>query len=702
LATRRLGSDADRQRTSRILLSIALLVVLVRFVNRERPPARAARQPNFFPTPSLKKSFGAAAEMMAVLAILVFLWLIRAMVVSSVANFRSSFPARRPAALAAWSVAARTWFSGKPEDFADFIQFHLSAGHVGTKHVAKVERIVSVPVKILSHLKSGGGNSVDHRSISEYWQIETVSVESDKLRTEFANLFNEIVYQLGFGPFANVWSAERVYPPTLGLAARNQRAYARYLVKRMFREARTECFSDFGIGRVAKAKHSCPGSEVRHGLKVPNNDGVLGHCLVGLFLRSRLHNTAGIMRMCRHYVHVSNLWTISLVSQKFLNFSTASRSPSNFCFNNNNTTRPISEAGTTTSYSYSSSPQTGLTSSPRSCPPKINVPSALRLARMIATSPGRSRFAIATQLSPIVPSMTMPMIFPSTFALNDFDRKALSSRSEVADEQHQKLSAYLAERAKVDEETRRLTKLFSEALALPAVAGAAGSIDCPLCGSEDSLTPERVTFIRARVTDTEAFKVAEKEARETLSEIDSSLKVVANGVAASLSAFIRKLSKSRRARNFRVAKIRELLRDERKPAIDAWLAALRRLMRRATLGVSVSKLAALIAPCAANPETLTDADTIRVGFAEVIAAYDLFALTLKEYDPLEKALSGALKIVVDAESKTVGWQELIDLARDQANLRVALIDQSAREQLAKEIKQALKQIDTGNEKVRGR
>jgi len=156
-----------------------------------------------------------------------------------------------------------------------------------------------------------------------------------------------------------------------------------------------------------------------------------------------------------------------------------------------------------------------------------------------------------------------------TFALKDFDRKALPSRSEVADEQHQKLSAYLAERAKVDEETRRLTKLFSGALALPAVAGAAGSIDCPLCGGEDSLTPERVTFIRARIADTEAFKVAENEARETLSEMDSSLKAVANGAAASLPALIRNLSKFRRARNFRVAKIRELLRDERKPAIDA-------------------------------------------------------------------------------------------------------------------------------------
>jgi len=58
----------------------------------------------------------------------------------------------------------------------------------------------------------------------------------------------------------------------------------------------------------------------------------------------------------------------------------------------------------------------------------------------------------------------------------------------------------------------------------------------------------------------------------------------------------------------------------------------------------------------------------------------LFAVTLKEYDPLEKAVNAALKTVVDAESKTAGWQELIDLSRDQANLRAALIDRSASEQ----------------------
>jgi len=165
-------------------------------------------------------------------------------------------------------------------------------------------------------------------------------------------------------------------------------------------------------------------------------------------------------------------------------------------------------------------------------------------------------------------------------------------------------------------------------------------------------------------------------------------------------AFITNPSKYRRARNFRVDKIRGLLGDLRNAAIDAWLAALRWLMRRSTaLRISVNKLAALIASYAANPENLTDAAAIRVGFADAVAAYDLFALTLKEYDALEKTVSGSLKTVVDAESKTACWQELIDVARDQPNLRTALIDRNASELLGNEIAQALKQIDKGNERV---
>ena len=40
----------------------------------------------------------------------------------------------------------------------------------------------------------------------------------------------------------------------------------------------------------------------------------------------------------------------------------------------------------------------------------------------------------------------------------------------------------------VDEETKRLTRLFSEVLAIPDVATITLSIDCPVCATPKALT----------------------------------------------------------------------------------------------------------------------------------------------------------------------------------------------------------------------
>ena len=65
----------------------------------------------------------------------------------------------------------------------------------------------------------------------------------------------------------------------------------------------------------------------------------------------------------------------------------------------------------------------------------------------------------------------------------------------------------------------------------------------------------------------------------------------------------------------------------------------------------------------------------------------------------EQAIADTLKAGVDAQSETIGWQELIDLAAEQKGLRTALIDRAVREQAAKELTRARRQIDNGNETV---
>ncbi|MCV0386858.1 MAG: AAA family ATPase [Nitrobacter sp.] len=285
------------------------------------------------------------------------------------------------------------------------------------------------------------------------------------------------------------------------------------------------------------------------------------------------------------------------------------------------------------------------------------------------------------------------------FALKGFDRKPLAPWSGATVAQQNALTDYVAERGKVDEETRRLVGLFREALAVPAVEHAHADIDCPLCGSEAALTTARIAHITGRLADTESLQQAQKDAAEALTQMQALIKSAVDGVVEALPLLITHRSRARRARGIRVARIHTLLGAKGKPQVELWLFCLRRLVRaRTRLVFAAKRFVTLIEGAIEKPESLDDA-LIRDGFVALATARDTFAAELVTYDPAEKAVSDGLRDVVDAQSETTGWQELIDLAGDQVNLRAVLVDRSAHEQAVKEIAQALKQIDKGNEAV---
>lgn len=287
-----------------------------------------------------------------------------------------------------------------------------------------------------------------------------------------------------------------------------------------------------------------------------------------------------------------------------------------------------------------------------------------------------------------------------TFPLKGFDRKPAAPWSQPGTDQLKILSKYIDERAKVDAEARRVVNLFKEALKLPPVASAEQAIDCPLCESEKALTPERIKFIRDRVADTESLHAAWKDARDTLGAMVADLNALDRVVADAVPFFISNPSKFRRERGFRVERVRGLLGDAGTAGIDAWLKALRKLGRARTLAVkTIRGNANLLAHFIEEPEQLIGTTTMRQGFTNIAETYRAFTGELEQYAPLEKAVGDALKIVVDEQSQTTGWQELVDFGRDQENLRAALIDRFAHAQVAKELAAALKQIDKGNEEV---
>ncbi|MXX87894.1 MAG: AAA family ATPase [Boseongicola sp. SB0677_bin_26] len=286
-----------------------------------------------------------------------------------------------------------------------------------------------------------------------------------------------------------------------------------------------------------------------------------------------------------------------------------------------------------------------------------------------------------------------------TFPINGFERKPLADWNEPTKEEWDSLDSFLAERETVDEETRRLTALFREALAIPEVDAATRPIDCVLCGVEGSLTPERIAHIRSRAQETESFQAARTAAMDSLRNLVTSARAL-DAAAAAAPNFLSMYSKERRKAGFRIERIRALLDPSASVAIDIWLASVRSLARAwATTKTIAKALAAEIDDKLEDLDALDDPQTLNSKFSEAADAFGGLADAMKQYVKAEGALLEQITAVVDAASETVGWQELIDAARDQDALRASLVERKARVSLQGELKAALRQIDRGNELV---
>jgi hypothetical protein len=287
-----------------------------------------------------------------------------------------------------------------------------------------------------------------------------------------------------------------------------------------------------------------------------------------------------------------------------------------------------------------------------------------------------------------------------TFPIRDFDHAPFGAWTPDVDSHLSALATYVAERGKVDEETRRLIAFFAEALALPHVKDAAHPIDCPLCTTAGALTPARIDFIRQRVKDTAAFRAAETAAEAAIDQLERIIESVLGNMQAAIPRFITFSGQARRERGFRMARIRALLGADAADGISSWIAALLPMLRAWR---NASRFRRALLPTfkvwKADLNAFADADALRRNVEALRNNVTRFAEKLTSYVAAEEAVSSALKTVIDAESQTTGWQELIDVARNQTELRRGLIEAASHRQVQRELTQALRQVDQGNEKV---
>ena len=148
-----------------------------------------------------------------------------------------------------------------------------------------------------------------------------------------------------------------------------------------------------------------------------------------------------------------------------------------------------------------------------------------------------------------------------TFPVGHFQRSDLPGWSPPSQDVWTRLTTYLDEREKVDQQTRQLIAVYDQALKLPTIAGITAPVDCPLCGTETALTPDRVKLIRQHVENVNDFKRAESAAESAVAQLSASVKTLETAAGDAMPQYLKIPPAQRRKTGFTIARLRHLLAD---------------------------------------------------------------------------------------------------------------------------------------------
>jgi hypothetical protein len=284
-----------------------------------------------------------------------------------------------------------------------------------------------------------------------------------------------------------------------------------------------------------------------------------------------------------------------------------------------------------------------------------------------------------------------------TFPLALFGRKPFNPWTHPA-ELDQAIQTFRREQVTIDGETRRLITLFEATLAIPTICHAHQALDCPLCGAEGTLTPERIAYIRRQVAANATYQTAERTVTKALRAVDATLHSLNQSTTQALPRFAQQPVSDRRTQGFTIRRIGELVPSA--DLITKWVKAARSLMRASRALIRSIVLArAEIANALADIAQWTASEHLMGCLDEILRAQSALESALQTYEAPIRAISEPLKAAVDQSAHTKGWEDLTALTRDPAALWNALLITRAHESKLKSLENALKEIDAANGKV---
>tara|TARA_R110002020_G_scaffold379203_3_gene590261 strand:- start:5577 stop:8096 length:2520 start_codon:yes stop_codon:yes gene_type:complete len=254
--------------------------------------------------------------------------------------------------------------------------------------------------------------------------------------------------------------------------------------------------------------------------------------------------------------------------------------------------------------------------------------------------------------------------------------------------------AFQAETEKCDAEAAILIQLFEGALNIPDIHRHEADVDCPLCGTEDALTPERIVWIKGQVEAASSLRTARSTLENELRQLLTLIHTMRTAVNSALPKCCAMNCKERKASGFTIERMRQLSADE--TLIADWLSDLKVVWRRAVR--MTRALNATEAKCQQALERSSDWDL----YPEVNSAFETVFLeqtaTFAALESLEgprRRLVASLRQTIDAASSVDGWDVLIRLASDPEGVLAGSDQIRTHAETKKALSKAVREIDKG-------
>ena len=252
----------------------------------------------------------------------------------------------------------------------------------------------------------------------------------------------------------------------------------------------------------------------------------------------------------------------------------------------------------------------------------------------------------------------------------------------------------------VDKEAARLSSLFHAVLEVPSISTATGAVDCPVCESPDALAPYRVEAIRQKLEATHDFRRAQQRVRAALQSLNAFAGQAERNVRRARPTFMSWSEAEKAERSFTDSTMTALLGTTAEHLIAPWRESIGDVRRDIVeLGNGAKALRDAVASADVDAFSAAVTNSLKTRADELSAAAEAAVKALRTYAHHEQPLVAALRVEIDKQSDTEGWQTLLDLIDDRASLFDALVEHHVRANVADEIDTAVREIDEAKGRV---